>query len=166
MPIAQEKLINSAKQMKLRIIKFFLDNPNPTDEQVHTLAAQYSMTPEALEKLIYELFTQFIDIFNFSNSTPTNVEYSEQADLHKPDINQDNVDIFIDAFYDRLIKLNPNIKYEVKHGNPTVITVNGDNLTFYYHKVLDDIAKFSNIRADHFSVSRRGNNYVVTINYT
>lgn len=40
---------------------FFRVNPNPTDDEVHAFAATLGMSPEALEKHIYELFTECND---------------------------------------------------------------------------------------------------------
>jgi len=43
-----------------QIIKFFQENPNPNDNQVHQLAAQLKMSPHDLETQIYALLSSLL----------------------------------------------------------------------------------------------------------
>jgi len=50
----------SLNQLKEMVAKFFLENPNPNDKQVHEFAEQNNVDPHQLEEVIYDLLTSLM----------------------------------------------------------------------------------------------------------
>lgn len=44
------------------VIRFFQENPNPSDDQVHKFAEEQGMKPDNLEEKIYELLSSLINL--------------------------------------------------------------------------------------------------------
>jgi len=44
------------------VIRFFQENPNPSDDQVHKFAEEQGMEPDDLEEKIYELLSSLINL--------------------------------------------------------------------------------------------------------
>lgn len=54
------KELDSDREIKKRIIEFFIMNKNPNDDQVHELAEQLKLRPDEIENYIYSMFSSFI----------------------------------------------------------------------------------------------------------
>lgn len=57
------KLMQMEKQdmeLSQKLIDFFRDNPNPTDEQIHAFATEQGMTPDDVEEQIYSMISDFV----------------------------------------------------------------------------------------------------------
>ena len=48
-------------KIKKRVLEWFKDNPNPSDDQVHDLAESLKINPHKFETVIYSLLTDFVD---------------------------------------------------------------------------------------------------------
>lgn len=44
-----------------KLIQFFKDNPNPSDEKIHKLADELNIDPHELEAKIYSILSNFIN---------------------------------------------------------------------------------------------------------
>lgn len=53
-------MVQAGKQVREAIVKFFEQNPNPNDDQVHDLAESLNISPHDLETDIYSLVTDLI----------------------------------------------------------------------------------------------------------
>jgi len=72
--VAAEKVINQKD-----LVKFFVDNPNPNDDKVHTFAEKLGVEPDVLESEIYKLATIAAEFLNNGRS-------------NEKDITEDDVD--------------------------------------------------------------------------
>jgi hypothetical protein len=49
-----------SKEVKDKIIKWFIDNPYPQDEKIHNLAGELGIEPDKFESIIYGLLSDFL----------------------------------------------------------------------------------------------------------
>ena len=66
--IEKASLDGEEEERILRVLDFFKNNPNPSDEEVHNLAEELGVEPSELEEVIYRLFSEdisksFIDTY-------------------------------------------------------------------------------------------------------
>ena len=54
-------IFNIKEDIKSDIIKFFKENPNPNDDQVHIFAKEKGIEPDDLETYIYSLVTDLLN---------------------------------------------------------------------------------------------------------
>lgn len=62
------------KALQNKIIEFFRDNPNPSDDKVHAFSEKIKVEPDVLEKHIYGILS---DIINFPVAKESEVDSKE-----------------------------------------------------------------------------------------
>jgi len=53
-------LQKSKKDIKDKIVKFLIDNPNPPDKKIHALAEKMGIEPDKFETIIYSILSEMI----------------------------------------------------------------------------------------------------------
>lgn len=76
----------SQEEIKSAILKFFKENPNPSDDQVHDFANQLGIEPDELESTIYSILSDLLK--------NTSEELEIIADPSKQEKN-DNLDMLL-----------------------------------------------------------------------
>lgn len=151
-------------KLKMQIIKFFLQNPNPVDTEIHDFASSLNMHYEDLENCIYEMFTGFIECLGKCNSVSDNsseVVYSETA---RPEL--DRVDIFVDALKTHLEKIDPNVFFEsFPLDHTTTINIKSDKIQPYYNYQVNRAITYSQIPKNSINLARRGQIIKITIRH-
>ena len=59
-----ETLADGSEPTEKQLLQFFLDNPNPSDKEVHAFAEKLGMDEHKLEEVIYRLVTKYAQIVN------------------------------------------------------------------------------------------------------
>jgi hypothetical protein len=148
----------------MNIIKFFIQNPNPVDNQIHKFAESLNIDYESLENIIYEMFTSFIECLDKCNSIGDRSEeivYSETALAEL-----DKVDIFVDALKTHLSKIDPNIKFEsLPLQHTTTINFDSTKVQPYYSYQITKAIIYSQIPKNSVNVVRRGSTVSVRITH-
>lgn len=54
------KILAEKTKLRPELLRFFRKNPNPTDQQMHDLAADLGVDPHELETEVYRLLTWFM----------------------------------------------------------------------------------------------------------
>lgn len=72
---------DSSNNLKDKIIKFFKENPNPSDDQVHKFAEKEGINPHDLESAIYQILTDKLKDEKLTNEC----KLKEQEDSPNPD---------------------------------------------------------------------------------
>jgi hypothetical protein len=70
---------NNNNDITDKIIEFFQNNPNPSDDMVHDYAEEIGMDPDNLEEKIYELLTSLVNLKG--SNIPDNKFDSEQLKM-------------------------------------------------------------------------------------
>lgn len=80
------------------IINSFLElNPEPTEEQVHTLAASLGMTPEDFEAVLYAMFGELVN----ENVEPEDLVGDEDGDDDEEEVDYDETEVFLILYFMR-----------------------------------------------------------------
>lgn len=73
-----EKEILNDKALRSEIVRFFIKNPQPTDDQMHALAEQLKIEPPELETLVYGILSDIISR-GYPNGQAQEVDLKELA---------------------------------------------------------------------------------------
>jgi len=82
--IAQQlaEFVNTPKdEIYDKIVKYFLENPNPDDFDIHKFAEENEMSPAEMEGLIYDLLTNFIRTIGRHNDVPDSMFFKDQLEM-------------------------------------------------------------------------------------